>query len=45
MDDDIICGACGMPIALCECDSADFCDEPIEFGDNIWIWGYDGDCE
>lgn len=42
---EILCEVCGCLIddCDCECDTED-ADEPIDFGDDERVWGYDGDC-
>jgi hypothetical protein len=40
---DCICEVCGNLIEDCECEDKEEQDEPIDFGDNEWVHGYDGD--
>lgn len=43
----MICDVCGCPTEDCECgnqeDENEAFDEPIDFGDDERVWGYDGD--
>lgn len=38
----MICDICFMPKEDCECEDHDE-EQPIDHGDNEWVWGYDGD--